>query len=156
MKESNELLAVLAITTGIALPVIVVLGSPRSDTRPVIQLPAETPSESLVRAIIEVESGGDPDAIGQTGELGVLQIRPIMVDEVNRILGTERYTLADRRDPRKSVDMFWIYTDYWNDVRGDWTDQGMARRWNGGPTGHQEESTKAYWDQVQRAMGGQR
>lgn len=106
---------------------------------------------SLVKAIIEVESGGRVGAIGEAGELGILQIRPIMVDEVNRITG-KGFRLSDRRDPDKSLEMFWDYTTHWNAVKGDDSYEGMARRWNGGPTGHTKPSTLPYWEKVKAAM----
>lgn len=68
----------------------------------------------LVEALIQVESRGNENAIGDTnlGEpsVGVLQIRPIMVREVNRILkrtGSEkRYKKKDRFSREKSIEMF--------------------------------------------------
>jgi len=33
---------------------------------------------------------------------------------VNRILKEERYTLVDRTNPDKSVEMFSVMQDYWN------------------------------------------
>ena len=98
----------------------------------------------LVSAIIEVESGGDPRAVSGDS-VGILQIRPIMVDDVNRILGRRRYTLADRRDPRASIDMFWIYADHYSPGASRET---IARRWNGGPTGDRKPHTADYWRKV--------
>ena len=59
------------------------------------------PIEFLVDAMIHVESRGDSTAIGDGGRaVGVLQIHPIMVREVNRILAKNgsdvRYTYDDR------------------------------------------------------------
>lgn len=103
---------------------------------------------ALIDAIIEVESGGDDSAVGQLDEIGALQIRPIMVREVNRILGKDAYSLDDRLDRRKSIEMFWIYSNHWAKVTGDRSDEGIARRWNGGPTGHEKRQTEAYWSKV--------
>ncbi len=61
--------------------------------------------ERLIPALIEVESGGQSEAVGDGGNaIGVLQIWPIMVQDVNRITG-KRYTLADRKCPVKAVEM---------------------------------------------------
>lgn len=111
---------------------------------------AEAPShgDALLSAIEWVESRGNPDAVGMLDELGILQISPIMVLEVNRILGEDKYTLGDRRDIAKSREMFWVYSRYWADKLDDFTDEGIARRWNGGPDGHKENATLIYWHAV--------
>lgn len=99
-----------------------------------------------VLAVALVESGGDPCAIGDGGQaVGILQIHPIMVADVNRIIGERRYTLADRRDVRKSVEMFVLYVLHY------WPDGGpeqWARGWNGGPDGPEQSETKGYWRKV--------
>ena len=102
----------------------------------------------FVHAVAKVESGFDQFAEGNAGELGILQIRPVMVDEVNRILGHERYDLDDRTSIPQSVTMFVVYTRHWNAHTGDFSYEGMARRWNGGPRGHEKGSTEAYWEKV--------
>lgn len=103
-------------------------------------------------AIAMVESGGDPHCRpGDAGQaVGILQIRPIMLRDVNRIVGENRYSLDDRRNVRKSVEMFVIHSmHYWpNGGPEQW-----ARAWNGGPQGPQREATAGYWQKVQRAMG---
>ena len=105
----------------------------------------------LLPAIEQVESGGKSDAVGDGGKaVGILQIHPIMVKDVNRILGEERYTLADRLDPAKSREMFRVYSDHY--AKGD--AEKAARCWNGGPGGHKKSATLAYWGKVKAAMGG--
>lgn len=111
----------------------------------------------LIEAIIWVESGGDEGAVGQDGELGCLQIRPIMVEEVNRILENsgkfyDPYDLEDRLDRHMSVQMFRAYSIYWATHYDDWSFEGITRRWNGGPRGHLKKSTKLYWDAVLRRL----
>ena len=111
----------------------------------------------LISAIEWVESRGNATAEGEDDEVGILQIRPIMVEEVNRIVGRQRFTLDDRLDPEKSREMFWIYTDHWNLKRHDHSDEGIARRWNGGPNGHNNTNTLDYWNRVAariRTVGG--
>lgn len=72
--------------------------------------------QDLINAIAFVESTNNPKAKnGQS--VGLLQITPIYVAECNRILGEERYTLADREDSLKSIEMFKIYTQYHADVQ---------------------------------------
>lgn len=107
---------------------------------------------ALVYAIGEVESNHNPAAVGRDGEIGYLQIRPVMVEEVNRILELggkpPRYTLLDRYSMDRSAEMFYIYSQYWAEKNDDPSLEGMARRWNGGPDGHKEDGTLAYWLKV--------
>jgi hypothetical protein len=106
----------------------------------------------VLPAIEMVESSGRADAVGDGGKaVGILQIHPIMVEDVNRILGEDRYTLADRLDPAKSREMFRVYSDHYAKC-GD--AEKVARNWNGGPRGHRKAATVAYWRKVERAMGG--
>lgn len=80
----------------------------------------ETPSQwdSLISALIDVESNGNPMAVNaSSGASGVLQIMPIYLQEVNRILGEERYTLDDRFDEIKSIEMFNILQGHHNPTR---------------------------------------
>lgn len=68
----------------------------------------------LIQALIEVESCGNIIAIGDKNSVGCLQITPIYVKDVNRILGDEIYTLDDRFDKQKSIDMFNILQNNYN------------------------------------------
>lgn len=73
--------------------------------------------EALYDAICFVESGNSPDAKGPTDDLGIIQITPVYVKEVNRILGEERYSLEDRLCPEKSREMFEVYQRHHNPER---------------------------------------
>lgn len=111
----------------------------------------------LVLAIAEVESGGNANAIGDDGlAVGLMQIQPIMVEDVNRILemrgSDKRYTTLDRYSPELSIRMFWVYTIHYAEHHDDFSFEGIARRWNGGPDGHLEETTLEYWERVQRIL----
>ena len=68
----------------------------------------------LVSALIQVESSGDTLAVGKTNDVGALQLTPIYVADVNRILGEERYTLEDRRSLKKTLEMFEVYQGHYN------------------------------------------
>ena len=68
----------------------------------------------LIEALIWVESKGDEMAIGANDDVGVLQIRPIMVAEANRITGYDKYTLEDRFSRDKSIEMWQVVQDYHN------------------------------------------
>lgn len=68
----------------------------------------------FINALIWVESKGDCMAIGKKNDVGVLQITPILVKDVNRILKEERYSLEDRYIREKSIEMFNIVQDHYN------------------------------------------
>lgn len=70
--------------------------------------------EDFTRALIWVESKGNSKAVGSKDDIGVLQFTPILIEDVNRILGREVYTLEDRLDSLKSVEMFNIIQDHYN------------------------------------------
>lgn len=70
--------------------------------------------EIFTQALIWVESKGDSKAVGSKDDTGVLQITPILLQDCNRILKTERFTLEDRLDSLKSVEMFNIIQDHYN------------------------------------------
>ena len=61
--------------------------------------------EVVVEAFAWVESRHNPNAVNGNC-VGYLQISPIMVREANRMAGEERFTLDDRWDKEKSIDMF--------------------------------------------------
>lgn len=106
-------------------------------------------ADNLIHAIIHVESRGNTYAhnVGEDA-VGVLQIRPIMVKEVNRVLGFDKYTLKDRWDKQKSIEMF-------NVIRYNTpnpTNEKIARNWNGGPNGYRKNSTLKYWQKVKKQL----
>ena len=54
----------------------------------------------LLEALCLVESGGDPNAVGDNSEaLGILQIHRVYVDDVNRILHDDIYSHNMRLSP---------------------------------------------------------
>ena len=114
----------------------------------------DMPIDCLVEAIIQVESRGDSTAVGDRGwAIGVLQIWPIMVREVNRILEKDgsdvRYGYTDRYSVKKSIEMFHIWREYYH-PNSDW--ETIARCWNGGPSGHSHHRTKCYWNKVRKEL----
>jgi hypothetical protein len=100
----------------------------------------------LWEAVCRVESGGNPLAVGDGGKaVGIAQIHPILVKDVNRFAGT-KYTLNDRFDPVKSREMFNLYIEHYAKGRS----VGFkARVWNGGPKGAYKDATLAYWRKIQ-------
>ena len=74
-----------------------------------------TDFELIELAIIWQESKANPNPKHSDGESeGILQITPVYVKEANRILGKNKYTLHDRRNPLKSHEMFLVVQNYLN------------------------------------------
>lgn len=110
--------------------------------------------EELITAMAWVESGGNPATIGDINlpmpSVGLLQIRPIMVREVNRILKRQgldkKFKNSDRKDSTKSVEMFNIWANAYH-LNSSY--EKMARNWNGGPKGYKRSATAHYWKKIQ-------
>lgn len=68
----------------------------------------------FIQALIQVESEGKENAIGTKNDVGVLQITPVFVKEVNRILGKKKYSLKCRKNKKKSLEMFNILQAHYN------------------------------------------
>ena len=103
--------------------------------------------DTLVHRIMKVESEFNHSAIGDNGKaVGLFQIHPIMVREVNRITGEKLYSYTDRLDSIKSREMFEIYQAYYNP---DKDLQLAAYLWNGGPRYYNNLSkVERYWNKV--------
>ena len=105
--------------------------------------------DPLIAAIIQVESGGDTLAYNSKEDaVGCLQIRPIMVREVNRLLGKDSFTLYDRWSKAKSIQMFNILR---SNIKGA-TNEKIARVWNGGYNGKNNPKTLGYWKKVRENL----
>lgn len=101
----------------------------------------------VIDAIIEVESEGDDNA-RSGASVGAMQITPILVAECNNILKQrkikKRYTLADRRNRKKSIEMFLLVQSWFNPKR----DVELAiRSWNGGMH-YSTKRTQRYFEKV--------
>jgi len=118
-----------------------------------ITTPKPPPMDSLVYAMIQVESRDNDSAYcAKEDAVGCLQIRPIMVDEVNRIcqiLGIKKtYSLQDRWSRSESIQMLKIFVRFYELKEFE----EIARCWNGGPRGMDYASTEGYWNRVQNEM----
>ena len=106
---------------------------------------------NLIEAIIQVESVGNDSAYNKSEDaVGCLQIRPVMVREVNRLLkkrkNPKRYTLLNRWDRQKSIEMFLVFT------KNISKPEAKARCWNGGPKGMTKSATIKYWNKVKTIL----
>jgi len=117
----------------------------------------EIQDNKLIEALIQVESRGNDSCIGDRHlilpSIGCLQIRPVMVREVNRILKKQKDTLRfkykDRWSRKKSIQMFYIWKDFHHTNSSD---EKIARNWNGGPKGYKRKRTLQYWEKVKIEM----
>ena len=112
-------------------------------------------TDKFIDALIRVESNGRDNAIGDNGKaVGCLQIWPDIVTDVNRI-SNKKFTLNDRYDRNKSIEMFKIYIGHYaveRRIGRSVTNQDIARIWNGGPNGWRKKSTLGYWYIVKQYM----
>lgn len=101
----------------------------------------------VMDAIIQVESGGDPNA-KSGNSIGAMQITPILVKDCNIILekrrSKKRYTLADRYSVEKSKEMFLLIQSYHNPENNV---EKAIRAWNGGPK-YSVRATNRYYNKV--------
>ena len=61
--------------------------------------------QALTMAIALTESRFKPDAVGTLGDSGILQLREVYIQEVNRVCGTD-YAIEDAFDIGKSIEIF--------------------------------------------------
>ena len=120
----------------------------------VILLQAKKPGfnwDPVMDAIIQVESGGNPNAVSGNS-VGVMQITPILVEDCNQILekkkSKKRYTLADRYSAKKSKEMFLLIQSYYNPMNNV---EKAIRLWNGG-VNYSVRATNRYFRKVMNKM----
>ncbi len=107
----------------------------------------------LLSALMMVESSNNDSAYNAREDaVGCLQIRKCMVDDVNRILRRQgklkRFSYDDRWARNRSIAIFEIYCKHY----GLTTAEEIARCWNGGPRGMQNNVTANYWKKVQNHL----
>lgn len=105
----------------------------------------------VLKAIAYIESKNNPKAVCGD-QVGLLQIRPIMVRDCNRILAkrgsAKRYSLRDRYSVSKSKEMFILYQSHYN-PKGNV--ERAIRLWNGG-NGYSVRATQGYYLKVKNQM----
>lgn len=103
--------------------------------------------EPVMNAIIQVESGGNPNAVSGNS-CGAMQITPICVAQCNIILkarkSKKRYSLKDRFNIAKSKEMFLLLQSYYNLENNI---EKAIRSWNGGMK-YTVRGTQKYYNKV--------
>lgn len=167
MKTSNLIIGKIAVTVTVITVVLYNHNKTEQlvikDTKPteIVSSKTQTDWELFVESVIKVESNDNDSAYNKKEEaVGCLQIRPIMVNEVNRILERDnimfRYTMEDRWDRELSIEMFEIMAEQIDCCEGLSQEEFfemVARKWNGGYRGHEKPSTLAYWERVKNKFG---
>lgn len=109
--------------------------------------------DTLLDAIEFVESQGNTKAIGDNGQaVGCMQIHPIMIKDVNRILKQEKFTLNDRYDRDRSR---WICKVYMKHYCKDMNYEDAAACWVAGPDGYlqkDESAVKNYLEKINKYL----
>lgn len=103
---------------------------------------------AVIEAIAQVESERNPLAVSKNGRyVGYLQISEILVRECNSIAGYNKYTLADRKNRQKSIDMFIDFMERHN-PSGDM--ERAIRLWNSGDRNcmSRKSRTEGYYRRV--------
>lgn len=99
--------------------------------------------DRIINCLIFIESEGRSNRIGDNGKaVGVLQIHPITIEDVNQIIGSKKYKLSDRKCPVKSREIARIYLQHYTNK--NWNAGKICRVWNGGPDGWKKWSTEKY------------
>ena len=102
----------------------------------------------LLSALIQIESAGNDLARGRHGELGALQIKPILVRDVNRLMGT---SYAHQQVTNRATSIF-IANAYLSHYGKHLSDESLARIWQGGPKALKRSSSRAYGRRVMRKL----
>lgn len=106
----------------------------------------------LLAAMIQVESSGNNLASNANeNAYGPLQIRPIVIEDVSRILSNP-YQHALCTNLAYSIHIAKAYINHYatsNRLGRIPSYQDAARIWNGGPNGFRKASTLDYWRKVQ-------
>ena len=101
----------------------------------------------VIAAIIQVESGGNPQAVSGNS-VGAMQITPVLVAECNNILKTrkskKRFKLSDRLSIQKSKEMFLLIQSKYNPLNSI---EHAIRSWNGGMR-YSKRKTQHYFNKV--------
>lgn len=113
----------------------------------------------IMAVLIMVESGGDPDAVGDDGlAYGILQMHQAYVSDAAQWARID-WQHSDAFDPIKAESIFLAYMSRY--AKRDKKPAGMSyveyvsRIHNGGPRGYLKSATDPYWNKVQKAIASQ-
>ena len=111
---------------------------------------AAQPSERLLDAIRQVESGGR-DLTGDGGKaIGPYQIHRRYWQDAVRLDPSLGGTYNDCRREQYARRVVRVYLAHYGKGKSN---EDMARIHNGGPTGHRKRATVGYWTKIRRVLG---
>lgn len=118
--------------------------------------------DKIIAALIIIESGGSTDAVNyDTMAVGPLQIRAIMVRDVNHLLGRRVYEHGDAYDTKMATEMAKVYFAHRVTKKGlgrapEADDYALAWRWGPrGPKLARNEAMKEYLERFHAALASQ-
>lgn len=115
----------------------------------------------LIAALIRVESHGDNEAVGKTGELGCLQITQAVIDDVNTFQGAVHFLPQDRLNRDRSILICRLYLEHWcssERLKRDADPRDYALVWRFGPDGYRNPysvGAQNYWQKVRAELAAQ-
>lgn len=106
--------------------------------------------ERILDAIEQVESSGNPNAVGDGGKaIGAFQIHRAYWQDAVEFDPSIGGVYEDCFDPQYARRIVIAYlTRYCK----EWTDENVARIHNGGPSGHKRKATVKYWIKVKSVL----
>lgn len=111
---------------------------------------------NLLHAIMMVESGGDPNAVGDAGKaIGPYQIhRVYWLDavEFDTSIGGKYSDCTNKAYAEKVVRAYWRRYATDRRIGRPVTDADRARIHNGGPNGFKKAATRPYWEKVKSRL----
>jgi len=116
--------------------------------------------EALINALIQIESNGNDDAVGDNGNaIGCLQIwRVYWIDAVERSdIGGSYKDCYNRDYAKKIVDAYMkrYAKEAWTNPK-KFNAEKCARIHNGGPKGYKKKATLKYWAKVKKELNKSR
>lgn len=102
---------------------------------------------NIIAAVIVVESGGNPLAVGGVGERGLMQLRPVAIQDVNQNFGTS-LKFSEMFVVPLNIYAGALYLKLQHKRLGNWPD--AIRAYNAGETGARRGRGKEYLKRVQK------
>lgn len=128
-----------------------VLSAPPSSSVVIFESPGINPYEALYKAICQVESSGNPNAIGDKNlknySYGIAQIRQTRLDDYYQLTGI-KYSVYEMFDTTKSRKVFMYYCSLF---RPDQI-EAISRSWNAGPGWQKVKSSKKYYLKIKAKL----
>jgi len=107
---------------------------------------------AILACIAMTESNGDPNAVGVADDIGILQITPIMVQDMAERYPHMRFTPGDRWSPKRSAQMCLCYWHTYCTVRRLGrvpTEEDYVMCLHQGPNWYKQPRDEQHWRRYQ-------